>query len=98
MKEDKEIGKNLKEYLDKKQYKEAVVLLRREIINLVVKDVQKKDEEYKFSTILDLVDKTEKMLYKYRNVIKYLYNPDEYYDIDEVSELMEIYNKIKNNK
>lgn len=98
MKEENNIRKILEEYISKKEYYKAVVLLRKEIINLVIKDIQKKDPEFEFSTMFNLVDKTEKMLYKYRNAIKYLYHPDEYYDIDEVSELMDIYNKIKNNK
>lgn len=98
MREDKYVVAKLKEYIQNKDYKKAITVLRREIINLIVKDIQKEDSKYKFSTILDLVDKSEKMSYKYIGIVKNIYNSDEYYDLDEVSELLEMYEKIKNNK
>lgn len=98
MREDKYVVTKLKEYIQNKDYKKAITVLRREIINLIVKDIQKEDSKYKFSTILDLVDKSEKMSYKYIGIVKNIYNSDEYYDLDEVSELLEMYEKIKNNK
>lgn len=97
MKEDNVLSK-LKNYINNEEYKKAIEIIRKEIINLVVKDIQKEDPKYKFSTIFDLVDKTEKMSYKYRRAVKNIYTPEEYYDIDEVSELIEIYEKIKKEK
>lgn len=96
--EDNNVLDELKTYINNEDYKKAIIILRREIINLVVKDIKKEDPKYEFTTIFDLVDKTEKMSYKYKRAVKNIYTSDEYYDIDEVSELIEMYEKIKKGK
>lgn len=96
--EDKNVLKQIKKYVAKQDYKMAINILRKEIVNLVVNDIKKQDQEYEFSTIFDLVDKTQKMSYKYKSSVKNIYNSDEYYDLDEISELIEVYEKIKNNR
>jgi len=98
MEKDKNILEDLKYCIKTKKYEKAIVILRKEIINLVVEDIKKEDSEYRFSTIFDLVDKTEKMSYKYRRAVKNIYTLNQYYDLDEVSELIEMYERIKYKK
>ena len=61
---------------------------------MVVKDIQKTEPDYEFTTIFDLIQTCDKYQYKFKNTIRNIYNIDEYYDLDEISELLEVYEKL----
>lgn len=48
--------KDFKEYLSKKEYNECSKIIKKKIINYVVNIIKKYDENYKYTTIEDLID------------------------------------------
>ena len=92
--EENNVANQLKKWVREKKYEKAIVEIRKQIIKLVVKDIQKKEPDYEFTTIFDLIQTCDTYQYKFKNTIRNIYNIDEYYDLDEISELLEVYEKL----
>lgn len=74
----------LKEYLDKKEYDSYNEILKKEIIYFYVKKIQRKDENYLYSSLVELIDDAEnylslkdiEILNKFYNLTKTNYDPE----------------------
>lgn len=92
------LEENIKALLKNKEYNIAISSLKKEIVNLFVIKIKQKDSTYTYTNILNLIDKSEKVLNsKYNTQLKkyYCLSKEEYCEEYEIYQLLDIYSKIR---
>ena len=89
-------NKKIKEYLEEKQYEKCIDLIEQEIINYVVNLIRKKDKDYKYTSMIDLMVDSENLLEnenkEIARKIRFYNEENDLIKLERLLSLCEIYN------
>lgn len=93
-----EISNILKYKIELGKYNEAIQILEKEILEIYISKIKEIDNDFQYTTLINLMDKAQYVLNQYYNIQlkKYFYIiNDQCSEEYEVYILMKIYRKIK---